>query len=179
MDELAPVIGRRYLLAWLADEMRFDRVVQLWGAPGVGKTTLLRHAAKTLKPEPDGAVLVSAAGEKADDLVRAVLERGTRVTAYVDDADLPREQLLELTDTIRDATFVFASREATLRGEATVIEVPGLDLAAATELLQDRLPGTLPPSERAGARRLWETTGGNPLLLLQAANTYAQAGTIS
>lgn len=184
----APVIGRTEILSELASAIRTDRVVQLWGAEGTGKSMLLRHAARTFDPGPDGVVFVSAVSDEAGDLAQAVFEAcyensgyapqgtelrtlmaGIRITVYVDNADLGEEQLRELTDMVPDATFVFASREATLRGEGRVVRLTGLDLDAGLQLLESQLPCSLPASERGMARDLWEKTEGQPLLLVRAA----------
>ena len=183
-----PVIGRAAILTELQITMRSDRVIQLWGAPGTGKSTILRHAARTFAPGPDGVVFVSAASDEAGDLAQAVFEAcyensgyaprgaelrtlmaGIRITVYVDNADLSDDQLRELTDTIPDATFVFASREGTLQGEGRVIQVTGLDLAEGLQLLESQLPCPLSGPEQAAARDLWAKSGGQPLPLVRAA----------
>lgn len=180
-------LGREAEMAALADAVRAGGPVQLWGPPGVGKSTLLRHAARSLEPGPDGVLFLAANHREAGDLAQDVFEAcyeatgyappatelrrlmaGVRVTVYVDNAELTAEALRELMDAAPDATFVFAGRERTLLGEGTALEVNGLDRAAGLRLLTRELGHPAPESERV-AVELWKAATGRPLLLLRAA----------
>ncbi|MFD8591082.1 ATP-binding protein [Streptomyces sp. NPDC059637] len=181
-------VGRDADLAALEEAVRAGGPVQLWGPPGVGKSTLLRYAARCLKPGPDGALFLNAAHREAGDLAQEIFEAcyeapgyaptgpelrrlmaGVRVTVYLDDADLPSEQLNLLADAAPDATFVFAGRERTLLGEGTPLELQGLRREAGLELLARELGRPLPEGERAAAGELCMLSLGRPLLLLRAA----------
>ncbi|MBV2364494.1 ATP-binding protein [Streptomonospora nanhaiensis] len=184
----APPLGRESEIAALAELVTVGGTVQVYGPPGIGKSTLLRHAATALEPGPDGVVFVSAAHRHVADVAQEIFEacydaRGyapswarlrtlmadVRVTVYVDDADLDADRLRELTDAAPAATFVLAGREASLLGEAAVISVEGLGRPAAARLLSRALDRPLWDHERSVADDLWLATGGSPLLLLRAA----------
>ncbi|ARQ67754.1 ATP-binding protein [Streptomyces marincola] len=181
-------IGREAELALLAQAVDAGGPVQLWGDSGVGKTALLRHAARQLPPGPDGVVFVSARGHEAGDIAlelfqacfdaagyipaRTELRRlmaGVRVTVYVDNADLTTEQLLEVMDAAPDATFVFASSGRSLWSDGTAFRLAGLQEDAARVLLERELGRPVPAAQRAAASALWTAASGLPLLLLRAA----------
>ena len=181
-------IGREAELAALRAALSAGGPVQLWGEVGVGKTTLLRHAAHSLPPGPDGVVFLDASGREAADIAqelfeacyeapgyaptRAELRRlmaGVRTTVYVDHAELPPEQLPELLDAAPDATFVLAGGTRTLWGDGTALRLTGLGQDAALRLLERELGRPVPEHERATAQALWSAAAGLPLPLLRAA----------
>ncbi|MFF2810453.1 ATP-binding protein [Streptomyces sp. NPDC058000] len=182
------LVGRDADVAALAGAVRTGGPVQLFGPPGVGKSTLLRHAARHLAPGPDGVLFLTAAHREVGDLAQELFEAcyeaagyapstaelrrlmtGVRVTVYVDSADLTSEQLTELADSAPDATFVVASRERSLLGDGTTLEIKGLGRAAGLDLLTRELQRPLLESEIDVAGDLWRTALGRPLLLLRAA----------
>ncbi|GLX52392.1 hypothetical protein Shyhy01_53420 [Streptomyces hygroscopicus subsp. hygroscopicus] len=185
----AAPLGRDGDLARLATAVRDGGPVQLWGAPGVGKSTLLRHAARTLTPERDGVLFLDAARREPEDLAQDMFEAcyetrgyapsgpelrrlmtGVRVTVYVDNADFSPEGLRTLMDAAPDATFVVAGRDRSLLGDGTALRLDGIGRAPALELLARELGRPVaagPEGETAGD--LWETSSGRPLLLLRAA----------
>jgi hypothetical protein len=182
------LLGRDAESVALAEAIRAGGPVQLCGPPGVGKSTLLRHAAHTVPPGPDGVVYLSGAHREVGDLAQEIFEAcydavgyapsntelrrlmsGVRVTVYVDNADLTMEQVRELTDSAPDATFVFASVDQSLLGDGTVLELEGLDHEAGLRLLSRELRRPLAESELGTAADLWQAAGGRPLFLLRAA----------
>ncbi|GLX52004.1 hypothetical protein Shyhy01_49540 [Streptomyces hygroscopicus subsp. hygroscopicus] len=181
-------VGREDETRALAAAVRAGGPVQVWGPPGTGKTTLLRHAARRLPPGPDGVVFLGGAHRGVEDLAqdvfeacyeapgyaptRAELQRlmtGVRVTVYIDDADLTSDQLLELMDTAPQAVFVLAGVERSLWSEGTALELRGLSRTAGLELLARELGGPVPEADRETAADLWRAADGLPLPLLRAA----------
>ncbi|MFB4195398.1 AAA family ATPase [Streptomyces carpaticus] len=181
-------VGREAELGELAQALRVHGLVELWGPSGVGKSTLLRHAAHSIEPGPDGVLFLNAAHREVEDLAQEVFEAcyeapgyaptgpelrrlmaGVRVTVYVDDAELTPEQLRLLMDAAPDAGFVLAGRERALLGEGGALELRGLDRAAGLRLLERALGQQLPPGERTAAGELCALSLGRPLLLLRAA----------
>ncbi|OIK23427.1 ATP-binding protein [Streptomyces malaysiense] len=182
-------LGRDTDLARLATAVRDGGPVQLWGAPGVGKSTLLRHAARTLTPERDGVLFLDAARREPEDLAQDMFEAcyetrgyapsspelrrlmtGVRVTVYVDNADFSPEGLRTLMDAAPDATFVVAGRDRSLLGDGTALRLDGIGRAPALDLLARELGRPVGAgAEGSTAGDLWETSSGRPLLLLRAA----------
>jgi len=190
-----PPLGRERELAALADALAAGGPVQLWGPAGVGKSTLLRHAARTLPPGPDGVLYLSAAHRETGDLAQEIFEAcydttgylpsatelrrlmtGVRITVYVDGAGGDADRLRELMDAAPDATFVFAGRNRALLGEGTSLGLKGLETAAAQALLESELGSRLTGHERAAAE-LCAAAAGAPLLLLRAAALAREDGT--
>ncbi|WP_143466536.1 ATP-binding protein [Lentzea kentuckyensis] len=187
-------IGRDTEIAALAADIAAGGLVQLCGRGGVGKSTLLRHLARTVPGGPDGTVFVSRAHHEAGDLAQEIFEAcyetwgyapstadlrgfmtGVRVTVYLDDADLEADQLRRLADLIPDATFVLASREATLLGDSAVHDLRGLGQDAAALLMSEALGRSLTDTDQAAVAALWQASDGNPLLLVRAAGLARSA----
>ncbi|SDO42129.1 hypothetical protein SAMN04487981_110312 [Streptomyces sp. cf386] len=183
-------LGRAADLASLDAALRGGDTVQLWGSPGVGKSALLRHAARTLGAGPHGKLFLDAARREPEDLAQDIFEAchethgyapsptelrrlmaGMEVTVYVDNADYTAEQLRMVMDAAPDATFVFAARESSLLGsDGRAQRLQGIDRDAATELLARELGRPVAEAgEQETAAALWETASGTPLLLLRAA----------
>lgn len=183
-------LGRAADLASIDAALRGGDTVQLWGPPGVGKSALLRHAARTLGAGRHGKLFLDAARREPEDLAQDIFEAchethgyapshtelrglmaGMEVTVYVDNADYTAEQLRRVMDAAPDAAFVFAARESSLLGsDGRAQRLQGIDQAAATELLTRELGR--PVAEAGGqdtVAALWETASGTPLLLLRAA----------
>lgn len=183
----APV-GRDAEAAALAADIAAEGLIQLCGPGGIGKSTLLRHLARTVPSGPDGTVFVSRAHHQAGDLAQEIFEAcyetwgyapsatdlrgfmtGIQVTVYVDDADLAADQLRRLADMVPDATFVLASREASLLGDGVVHDLRGLDQNAAARLMSEALGRPLRDTDQSAMTALWQASSGNPLLLVRAA----------
>lgn len=181
-------LGRAAELADLERGVRDGGLVQLHGPSGSGTSTLLRHAAHRA-PAPNGRVYLNASDREVVDLAQEVFEAcydavgyapsepelrrlmaEVRVTVYLDNADLTRDQVLALADLAPCATFVLASHRRSLLGaDGTLVELAGLDRPAGLELFVRELRRPLVGGELAEATALWQATQGRPLLLLQAA----------
>ena len=190
--QLSEPLGLAGLKRRVAAAIDAGEPVQLWGPPGIGKSTLIRHLARTLPPGPDGVVFLSALRRDVIDLAQDLFEAcyeapgyapkrselrrlltGVRVRVYVDDANLSSDQMLELLDAAPDASFVFASAERTLWSGGTAIELHGLARRSGIALLARELGGRLSEAERRAAGVLWEAAAGRPLPLLRAAAVAA------
>jgi len=193
-----PLAGRGALVGQLSAALRDGTPVQVYGPPGIGKSEILREAARTAEPRPDGLVFLSASSAEVRDLAQQLFEAcyetagyapavddlrllmaGVQVTVYVDNANFDGEQLRDIMDMAPAATFAFASPGPTLRGQGTVVEVTGLDVADGLSLLtrEAGLP-SLTEADQAAATELWEKAQGRPLLLVQAAGLARRAGAV-
>ncbi|MGW3295656.1 ATP-binding protein [Streptomyces xiamenensis] len=181
-------VGRTAELAVLVRAVGEGGPVQLWGAPGGGKSTLLRHAARLVDPGPDGVLFLGRTHRDPRDLAQEIFEAfydapghaptptelrllmtGVRGTVYLDNVTLRADGLAQLMDAAPDLTFVLAGRERILWDEGTAVEVKGLSRDGAADLLARATGHPLPAGERGGADRLWLATEGLPLPLLWAA----------
>jgi energy-coupling factor transporter ATP-binding protein EcfA2 len=161
------------------------RLVQVFGPPGVGKSTLIRYVAGRLTP---GSVFLSAAGRSVGDLLQDAFEATYDIAGYrptpvelrrlmsgvdirllVDDLDVSAEERAELLEGLPDASVIFTSVRQSVWGDGEAIELRGLEREPALELLASTLNRPLSEDERGVATELWRATEGSPLQLLRAA----------
>uniref|UniRef100_UPI002A8377FD ATP-binding protein n=1 Tax=Streptomyces sp. CRN 30 TaxID=3075613 RepID=UPI002A8377FD len=183
-------LGREAELAEIAAAVEAGRTVQWWGPPGIGKSALLRYAARALPPGRDGVLFLDADRREPEDLAQDMFEAcyessgyapssselrrlmsGLELTVYVDNADYSAERLRTFMDAAPDATFVIASREGRLLGEdGRARRLAGLGRDAALELLARELGRhVVRDDEEETALALWTAAEGSPLPLLRAA----------
>ncbi|MES9535790.1 hypothetical protein [Actinomadura sp. NPDC000600] len=179
-------LGRSAEVAALCRAVGDGGLIQVYGPPGIGTSTLIRHVAS--ETEGAGVVYLDARYRETDDLAQEIFEAcyetggyvpsaaelrrlmaGVAVTVYLDNADLTRDQIIALADSAPDATLVFTGHQRVLLGDdGFALELGGLARTTGMELLAREL-GTLPPSEEATAVALCDVAGGRPLPLLRAA----------
>jgi len=187
-----PLIGRARDMRVLQEAIETHQLVQVWGAPGVGKSALLRHLACTMAPGTDGAAYVEAGGRTADDIAQAIFDisfeapnykpslevlkehlKTLRLRIYLDDAGLDEKELRRLFDMAEQSTFVFTSQQRSAVDGVRAIPLEGLTAPAATELVATLLSRALRPDEAPVVGALCAAVDGNPLRLRRIALSAA------
>jgi CHAT domain len=196
----ADLLGRTEEVAAAADSLSQGRPVEFHAAAGSGKTTLLR-ALSFQPPEnaPDGVVYLSRRNLPVDDLLEAVYEatyatdgvykpsptqirqllQDVRMLVVLDDADLTREDVQRLIDSVPAASFLLASTERNLWGEGRAIDLKGLPEEVAIALFERELGAAVSPADRAEVAALCGELRGNPLRIIQAAGRVREGSVIS
>ncbi|MGI5167281.1 hypothetical protein ACQEU3_23335 [Spirillospora sp. CA-253888] len=179
-------VGRDRELGEIAAAVADREILQVHGPPGMGKSTLLRHAARRLRGAPGGVVHLNGADTGPEDLAQKIFEacydapgylptpvamrelmNGVAPHVLIDDLDATAETAAELFDRAPDACFVVGSAEQTL-WEHRVLALDGLGRQDARTLLARAAGRALQAGDAATADALWEATGGNPLQLVRA-----------
>jgi energy-coupling factor transporter ATP-binding protein EcfA2 len=180
-----PLIGRARDVQVLQGAIETGQLVQIWGASEVGKSSLLRHLARTMPPGPEGAAHIEAGGRTADDIAQAIFDisfhappnykpslevlkehlKTLRLRIYLDDAGLDEKDLRRLFDMAGQSTFVFTSQQPSAVDGVHAIRLDGLTASAAAELLETLLSRELRPDEVPIVGALCAAVDGNPLRL--------------
>lgn len=176
------VIGRDRELAELRSAVDSGGPIQLFGSAGIGKSTLLRHAARQLESGPDGVVFLNArdrdVSEIAQEIFRACYDasgyvpsavelqqclQGLRLRVYLDDLVCSAGDLKQLMDILQSSAVVFTARER-IPPAATVraISIGGLDESAAVNLLDRYVSRSLTDDERTVALALLAALDSSP-----------------
>ncbi|MCF2526029.1 hypothetical protein [Yinghuangia soli] len=180
-------LGRDDETALVLRSIADNEPVQVYGADGIGKSTLIRHAALELDGR-DGVVFLDGYGKELDDLLQSVFEAcydspgyrpsdgelhallaDIRLCLVVDDFDEPSRHLARLQDAIPVGTVLVASGERTLWGHGQALELAGIPQSAALQLFAGELRRELSPADEVGVSLLWEACSGHPFKLLRAA----------
>lgn len=180
-------VGRDRELATLREAVHAGRLVQVFGPPGAGKSTLIRYAAGQLAQPGAGVVFLSTADRAVGDLLQDVFEAcydiagyrpspvelrrlmsGVDIRLLIDDLDVPDDQRDELLDGVPDAALIFTSVRRSLWADGQAWELGGLAWEPALELLTAALHRPLGDQEQLAAAHLWQAANGSPLLLLRA-----------
>jgi hypothetical protein len=181
-----PLVGREGELE-LASRAASGWPLQLVGAEGMGKTSLLKHVGADAPPGP--VVYATARRRSLDDiqatLFRAFWETEERfvpapdeMPAYLagvdalvvfDDLQLDRDDLGVLLDSAPACAFVLASTERTLWGRGAAHELLGLGPDESVELIERELGRSLEGEERVAALELARDCAGRPQSLVEVA----------
>lgn len=188
------LLGRENEIRILHAALGSDAAVEILGAEGIGKTTLLRHTTHRIgDAPPDGVIYTVCGRQPVEDLLQFVFEclydcdalfvptpaqlaeylQDARLLVALDDVELARDELGRLLDALPSCTFVGAAAERHLWGEGRSVALPGLDERAALALVERGLGRELKAAERPAAEHAARVLEGNPLGLLQVASLLA------
>jgi beta-lactam-binding protein with PASTA domain len=197
-----PMFDRATETALSTAEIAAGRPVEVSGAAGLGKSTLLRHLAHQaeLAQSCGGVAHLSARGLSRDDLLQALFEvfyacdvpvkpsavelrnrlQNVRAALLLDDVDLTGEELQELEDFAPRCGFVLACERAHRATGARSLLLSGLPADDARQLFAHALGRTLLPEELPSADVVCGLARGEPERLLQLGATAAgHAGTLT
>jgi hypothetical protein len=171
---------------------------ELHGRAGFGKSSILRFLARQpLSPEcPDGVVYL--AGDEVrglSDVIQAIASEflvgeltrrpddpdllaflgERRALVLLDDPPLTAQELNYLRAQAARCTFVVASSEARLRGDAA-LELGGLPAEAGIALLEREVGHRFTAAEGLASARISDVFGGHPLSLVQTAGLVTEQG---
>ncbi|MFG3022534.1 hypothetical protein ACGFZQ_28960 [Streptomyces sp. NPDC048254] len=189
------VVGREDETADVVRMVDRSGPVQLHGAAGIGKSTLLRGVAHRMAEDGQRVVFLSATGRELGDVLQDVFEACYKAPGYrpgraelralmsgyefrllLDDIGCPAEELDELLDAAPSAAYLMTTTERTLWGEGLARRLGGLGQADSLELLERTLARDLDTDELRAAKALWRLTEGAPLQLLAAAAVADRSG---
>ena len=179
--------------------------VECSGEQGSGKTSLLRHLSYHPRADafPSGVIYFQVNRQSTDDLLKSLFDAfyeydsplkptETQIRHYLqsvsalillDDVETAREQTenptnvaLYLMNVAPNCTFITASTERSLLGEAREVILKGLPADEALTLFEREFGRALSEEERAYARALCESLGCNPRRILRAASQAREEG---
>lgn len=180
------------------DALGLGAPVEVYGEPGLGKTSLLRHLAyhPAAQAFSDGIVYGSARRKPLEDVLQFLFEafcqtdgvvkateaeiRHTladkRVLILLDDVTLEREEVETLLDVAPNCTFILSSTERHLWNDGRALALHGLPAEQGIALIERELGRPLDGAERQAAPALCQSLSGHPLRLLQLAADAREEG---
>jgi hypothetical protein len=194
------VLGRTDEVGAALDGLGQGHPIEFHGRPGLGKTTMLRHLSfHPPASASDGVVYLSRRDLPVDDLLQALFEatyatdgaykpsptqilrllQDLRVLVAVDDAELSREDVQRLVDSIPGSSVVLASTERNLWGDGRAFELQGLPQEVAVALFERELGRPIDDGEDADVVGLCEELQGNPLHIIQAAARFREGSPLA
>lgn len=191
------LLGREMEVATALSALASAAPVEFSGAPGIGKTALLRFLTNDPRTPayPDGLIYLRAQSEPLMDLLQALWEaffrcdvpykppdveirialQAKRALIVLDDLDLAREEVEALMDAAPGCVFLLASAERHLWSGGCPITLRGLPAEAALALIEQELRRPLRADERPAAVALCAALV-SPLRILQAAALAREDG---
>lgn len=177
----------------IIDALKSQQSVECSGAPGSGKTSLVRHVSHQSQLAATfsaGVVYFPVNQQSADDLLKSIFDafyicefpikpNETEIRHYLqpvnalvllDDIEIDAEQISSLMNVAPGCTFVAVTKTRSLLGETVALTLKGLPTADAVSLFQKELGRSLLTEEENGARAICESVDCIPLLVLRAAH---------
>jgi hypothetical protein len=195
-----PCVGREPELNRLVEALGRGQSVVLRGPDGIGKTTLLRHAAHREKltiPGIEAVVWTSPGLPDADSILHAALDQcaeyppgrppvpapvlrramtGLRALVIVEDPQCTAAELAEVRGAMRRSVFVVTTDRTDLAGDVD-IQLAGLPVRASRQVLRSQFNGRLPASTRQRVEELCEGYGHHPGKVVRLGRYLATART--
>jgi hypothetical protein len=181
----------------LAELFAGERIVSVYGEPGIGKTYLLVHAGWSEQADAvrDGVIYVFARGKTRVELLQELFDAlhesaepvrrserqlqrdlaGREILLLVDAVDLDGEELQALAGSLPEARVVVAAEERRL-WEGAGVELRGVPLEQGLALVERELGRALEPGEREDAKALCRTLDGHPQRIRRAVAETVSAG---
>jgi hypothetical protein len=166
--------------------------IECVGELGSGKTSLLRHLAyqSELAGFSAGVIYSQVNQQSNDDLLKSLFDAfyeydspikptENEIRHYLDtfnalilldDVETTPQQIQQLMNVAPNCTFIAATSQRSLFGEAREVTLKGLPTADAISLFERELGRSLSAEERNAAEHLCELVGCNPLRILRAAH---------
>ncbi len=186
-----PFLDRHIEVAAATSAVAAAQGIDLCGAAGLGKTTLLRRLAETLDTSafPSGLAYVADGRQPSADILRSLYHtfyetehpyepsegevaqalQPVRALILVDDANADRDATERIAAAVPASVLVVASPERLVWGDARSVPLHGLPTDEALELLASQIGRRLTPEEKPAAEAICAAVAGSPLCLLQAA----------
>ncbi|HEY0494319.1 MAG TPA: ATP-binding protein [Kutzneria sp.] len=178
-------VGREKELARLEEALERGLSVRLRGPTGIGRTTLLRHAAhlgRLTIPDIEAVVWTPPRLPDADQILHAVLDRcaeypperppvpapvlrramtGLRALVIVEDPQCTAAELAEVLGAMRRSVFVVTTDRTDLACDVDIL-LAGLPVRASRQVLRSQFNGRLPAATRRRVEQLCEGYGHHP-----------------
>jgi hypothetical protein len=192
------LLGRHTEIASAFSGLDAGLPVEVSGEAGIGKTALLRQLAHHSRSASfvDGVIYLSARRHSPLDLQQRIFEafheseepckptdaeirRGLEekhALILLDDVRLSQSEIESVLDCAPRSSFVIATRERSVWGEARSIPLKGLPEADAVLLIEREIERPFDATERNAATNLCAVVAGHPLRLLQVASVIRERG---
>lgn len=186
------LLDRQSVLPVLRSTLEQVLPVEVFAAPGFGKTVLMRHLAhdeQVTSGFADGVVYLSVQQQQAEDVLQSIYDtfyeanppfkpsygqlqqslQSKQALVILNELTLPKEALDHLLDAMPNCGFVLVSQERVYWQDGAAIALEGLPFPESVALLQKEIGRALSEPEQAAAKSLWTALKGNPLQLRRSA----------
>lgn len=186
------LLDRQTVLPVLRSTLEQVLPVEVFAAPGFGKTVLMRHLAhdeQMTSGFADGVVYLSVRQQQAEDVLQSIYDtfyeanppfkpsygqlqqslQSKQALVILNELTLPKKDLDSLLDAMPNCGFVLVSQERVYWQDGAAIALEGLPFPESIALLQKEIGRALSEAEQAAAKSLWMALKGNPLQLRRSA----------